>query len=301
MKRIYQHLAFAALSAILCLFLAIPADAQRGGGGGGHSGGGGGHYGGGGGHYSGGGSRFSGQRSGGTATAQRRTQSTGGTSYAQRSGSTSLARTHGVAVSGSRASVGYGHGGGYRGIGRHGGYFYSHGYYGSLYFPMLGLGFGYLPYGYYPFTWGGYPYYFSDGFYYQYNNDQYTVVDPPVGASINSLPSNAQSIVINGQQYYEDNGVYYTAITGADGSTTYQIAGKDGELNTSTNGAAAVVTPKVGDITTTLPPDSRKININGKVFYVSADGIYYQETTDSNNNKVYKIVGLESSDGPNNQ
>jgi hypothetical protein len=311
MKRIYQHFVFTALSAILCVFMALPANAQRGGGGRGFSGGGGGRsysggggrsYSGGGRSYSGGGRSYSssGRSYSGTRSAPQRSSGTvaqrgvSGSSYAARSTSSSLGRTHGVGLSGSSLAVrGYGHSG-YRGIGRRGGYFYSHGYYGSLYFPMLGLGFGYLPYGYYPFYWGGDPYYFSDGFYYQYNNDQYTVVEPPVGASINTLPSNAQSIVINGQQYYEENGVYYSPVTNPDGTVSYQISGKDGELNTNTSGATTVVTPKVGDMTTILPPDCRKININSKVYYVSGDGIYYQETTDSNNNKVYKIVGLEA-------
>jgi len=44
---------------------------------------------------------------------------------------------------------------------------------------------------------------YSDGLYYQQTNDQYTVVEPPVGAEIKSLPKDAQSIMINGEQYYE--------------------------------------------------------------------------------------------------
>ncbi len=142
------------------------------------------------------------------------------------------------------------------------------------------------------------PYYFSDGYYYQYNNDEYTVVDPPVGALIKTLPSNAKSIVINGQQYYELNGVYYLAVKMGNGVVQYEIAGKDGELNTDANGATSVV-PKIGDIVTKLPPDCRKVRLNGETVFVSEDGIYYQETRDGNNNKVYKIVGLES-DGADN-
>src|SRR5258707_15197992 len=58
MKRAYKYFAFTSLRILLCLFLAIPANAQHGGGG--HSGGGGGHggggfSGGGGGHVGGGG------------------------------------------------------------------------------------------------------------------------------------------------------------------------------------------------------------------------------------------------------
>lgn len=201
-------------------------------------------------------------------------------------------------VPGSVGGGFYGHGGGYRdyGWGRHGGYFYNGGFYGSLYYPWLGLGFGFLPYGYYSFYWGGYPYFYSDGLYYQYNNDQYTVVEPPVGAAINSMPSGAQSIVINGQQYYEKNGVYYQAITKDDGTVVYEIAGKDGVLNTDAKGADAVV-PKIGDVVSQLPPDCRKVKLNGQTFFVSVDGIYYQEMSDG---KSYKIVGLDA-DGATNQ
>jgi hypothetical protein len=309
MKRTYKFLTLTGLSAVMCLFLAMPAMAQHRGGGGG--GGGGGHSSGGGGGFSGGhsSSGFSGgSRSVGASPSRGSVGVRGGVSssrgFAARGGQRGFAST-GVAghrgfVRGSVGGGVYGHGGGYGryGWGSHGGYFYNRGFYGSLYYPWLGLGFGFLPYGYYSFYWGGNPYFYSDGLYYQYNNDQYTVVEPPVGAALTSLPSDASSIVINGQQYYEKNGVYYQAVTKDDGSVVYQIAGKDGQLNTSATGASSVV-PKVGDVVTQLPADCRKVKLNGVTYYVSADGIYYQETTDSNNNKTYKIVGLDG-DGPSN-
>ncbi len=334
MKRIYKYLTLTGLSAVLCLFLAIPASAQHGGhsgggGGGGHSGGGGGggHSGGGGfsgGGHSGGGFSGGGRSSGGfsghtggvspqhfngsprTSFAPQRGNVTSRSGFAQgQRGSAFRSNSFGASghrgyVNGSLGARVYGHGGnyGHYGWGRHGGYFYNHGFYGRFYYPWLGLSFGFLPYGYYPFYWDGFPYYYSDGLYYQYNNDQYTVVEPPVGASINTLPSGAQSIMINGQQYYEKNGVYYQAVTKDDGTVVYEIAGKDGELNTNATGADAVV-PKVGDIVTKLPPDCRKVKLNGLTYFVSVDGIYYQETKDSNNNTVYKIVGLDD-DAPSN-
>jgi hypothetical protein len=305
MKTISKYLTLTGLNAVLCLFIAVPAFAQhRGGGGGG--GGGGGHSGGGGGGFSGGGHSsvgFSG-RSGGVSSqhfsgSSRTAVSSQRGGFAGQRGGTFRANAAGVSghrgyVRGSVGAGVYGHGGNYGryGWGRHGGFYYNRGFYGSLYYPWLGLDFGFLPYGYYSFYWGGYPYYYSDGLYYQYDNDQYTVVEPPVGAAINTMPSGAQSIVINGQQYYEKNGVYYIAVTKDDGTVTYQIAGKDGELNTGATGASAV-TPKVGDIVNKLPADCRKVKLNGATYFVSVDGIYYQEIKDSNNNTVYKIVGLD--------
>jgi hypothetical protein len=179
-------------------------------------------------------------------------------------------------------------------------YHYNHGYFNSYYGPRLGFSVGFLPYGYYPFYFGDYQYFYSGGLFYQYNDNQYTVVEPPVGAEITSLPSNAQSIVINGQQYYEVNGVYYEPITKDDGTLSYQVAGKDGELNTDgdqqdDNNAPAG--PQIGDVVSQLPPNCRKININGDKLFLSQDGVYYKAQLDQDSNKVYKIVGLPEDDG----
>ncbi len=189
----------------------------------------------------------------------------------------------------SAPRVGYG---GY--WGNHNYYHYNRGYYGSYYLPRLGFSIGILPYGYYPFYYGDFQYYYSDGLFYQYDNNEYTVVEPPIGAEVKELPEKAQSIVINGQQYYELNGVYYQPVTKDDGTQVYQVAGKDGELNT---GGTQVQEdqpqgPQIGDIVGQLPPDCRKIKVNGEKLYVSPDGVYYQEQIDANNNKTYKVVGL---------
>ncbi len=207
-------------------------------------------------------------------------------------GANNVTGTRGYIGQGGRAAVGVGG----RGYGspywRDKGYYhYYHGYYNTYYTPRLGFGIGYLPYGYYSFYYDDYPYFYSDGLFYSYENNEYTVVEPPVGAEVNSLPSNAQSIVIDGQQYYEANGVYYIPITKDDGSVSYQVAGKDGELNTNGGNNDQQQLPQVGDIVNSLPPDCRKININNEKYFVSPDGYYYQEARDQNNNKVYKIVG----------
>ncbi len=299
MKKLFKYLIITSLN-ILFLALVMPANAQRGGGGGGgHSGGGGGHFSGGGGGFSGGSHSFSGASRGSFSPWSGVVQRSSGNSSRYNGGFRGNTRAGGVNgtrgyVRGTGAGV-YGHGGGsgHYGWGRHGGYFYNGGFYGSLYYPWLGFNCWYLPYGYDMFYWNDYPYYFSDGYYYQYNNDEYTVVEPPIGALIKTLPSDAKSIVINGQQYYELNGVYYLPMQMDGGKTEYQVAGKDGELNTDVNGATSI-TPKIGDMVTKLPQDCKKVKLNGNTFFVSEDGVYYQETKDQNNNTVYKIVGLES-------
>lgn len=190
-------------------------------------------------------------------------------------------------------AIGYGRGGYW---GNHGYYYYSHGYYGSYYYPRIGFTCGYLPYGYYPFYWGDYQYFYSDGLFYQYDNSSYTVVEPPIGAEIATLPEKAESIVINGQQYYELNGVYYQPYTKDDGTVVYMIAGKDGELNTTSvqDDQQQPQGPKMGDIVNQLPQDCRKIKVDGQKLWVSPDGVYYQEQVDANKNKTYKVVGLPS-------
>jgi len=203
--------------------------------------------------------------------------------------------TRGYVGQGGREAVGSG-GHGFYGSSawRNHGYHYYHGYYGTYYAPRLGFSIGFLPYGYYPFYYNDYEYFYSGGLFYSYNNNEYTVVEPPVGAEVNELPSNAQSIVINGVQYYEANGVYYEPITKDDGTTSYQVAGKDGELNTDQGQQVDQQLPQIGDIVDALPADCRKINLNGEKYYVSPDGYYYQEARDQNNKKVFKIIGTPS-------
>jgi hypothetical protein len=323
MKSINKILSTIALSGMLTLSLTLTASAQHdhpsGGGGGGHpSGGGGGAVS----RPSGGG--FSGHVStpqpsrpsySGHTVAQPRPNTTLGRPNfgSARSGASISTNPQGGHVIGGAQRVGvtssyrsyqgsvYGHnhpGTLYSGHGYMPGntyYHYNHGYYGTYYRPRLGFTIGVLPYGYYPFYWGDYEYFYSDGLFYQYNDSEYTVVEPPVGAEVTSLPSNAQSIVINGQQYYEVDGVYYKPVTKDDGTLVYEVAGKDGELNTDDNGDGsnmAPAPPQIGDVVPQLPQGSRKLNINGQVMYMSPDGAYYQAFTDQNGNTEYKIVGL---------
>jgi hypothetical protein len=199
-----------------------------------------------------------------------------------------------------RGGYGYGYRPHYYGA-RYFGYgFHNYrGYYNSYYLPRIGFSIGVLPFGYYPFYYGDYQYYYSDGLYYQQYNNEYTVVEPPIGAAVNALPSKAQPITINGEQYYESNGVYYRPVTKDDGTVVYEVAGKDGELNTDgsgSNGSYDEPQLQVGDIVKQLPDDCRKIKVNGEKLFVSPDGTYFQEQTDADNNKVYKVVGLSGED-----
>ncbi len=173
------------------------------------------------------------------------------------------------------------------------------GFRGGLFgYPAIGFRIGFLPYGYYPFYFGPDLYYYYGGtFYRPYDGGGYEVTTPPVGAAVPSLPKGAQSIVIDKQQYYEFNGVYYQEGVDDKGKKIYVVAGKDGVLNTNNNTADdQAPAPRVGDIVNQLPDGCRKVTLNDKKYFVSPDGIYYEEFKDSHNFKAYRIASIPSDD-----
>ncbi|MGI4806131.1 MAG: DUF6515 family protein [Janthinobacterium lividum] len=288
------------------------ADAQRGGGGGrggsggGRSFGGGGRsFGGGGGRsIGGGGARFNAVPPRGNFGAGNRIAA--GPRFAP-----------GRSYGGIRGGIGLNYRGNYGRPYAYGGGFYGGGYgaYYRGYFPRIGFYINTLPYGYYPFSYGGYPYYYNEGLFYQQYNDGYQVVAPPVGAEVPRLPRGAQDITIDGKQYFEKDGIYYLPIINEDGKKVYQVAGKDGVLNTDGNQDEqqhynepadqqngqyppqySNALPRVGDVVNSIPADSRKVKINGEKLFVSPDGVYYQED-DSSNTRIFKVVGVPSEDG----
>ena len=184
---------------------------------------------------------------------------------------------------------GIGAGWGYRGM-----YGPGMGFWG---YPNAGFFMGGLPIGYYPFYFGTNLYYYSGGAFYRPNDTGgYTAVDPPVGATIPKLPKNANSIVINGEQYYEYRGVYYTTTVNDKGETIYVVAGKDGVLNTYNAGDnTAPALPKVGDTTDKLPEGSRKITLNSVDYYTAPDGVYY-ETVTKDGKTTYRVASVPSED-----
>jgi len=259
MKRIYKCASGLLLTGLLSVLIISSASAQRHGGGGG----GGAHFGGGLGVHS-----VVGVRSG-------------------FNGRASAGFHGGLSV---RSGRGY-----FAGVGYHGGAFYRPGF-GYCGYPHIGFYLGVLPFGYYPFYWGSSLYYYYGGIFYSpYDNGGYQVTAPPIGAAVPTLPENASAIKIDGVQYFEANGVYYKVGTNDKGEKIYIVAGRDGVLNTGDNVTdpnASVAMPKVGDIVNTLPDDCRKVILNGKKYFVSPDGIYYEKVTDPSGNTAYRIASL---------
>lgn len=172
--------------------------------------------------------------------------------------------------------------------GFHGGFY--HGFYG---YPRIGFRTRVLPFGFYSFYWGPEHYYYYGGIFYLPYNGGYQVVVPPVGAVVLNLPDGAQSITIDGQLFYEFNGVYYKDGVDDKGKKVYVVAGKDGVLNTNNaddnDGIPAI---KVGDIVNQLPEGCRKISISDKTYFVSPFDVYYESFKDANNNKAYRVVSI---------
>jgi len=268
MKRIYKYAAGLFLTGMLAIMMIGTASAQRGSRGGG---------GGGGISYHGTSGMSGGVRSSGAG--ERTSAGRGSGSYG---------------VSAVRSGRGY-----FAGVGYRAGAFYrpGFGYYG---YPHIGFYLGFLPFGYYPFYWGAGLYYYYDGIFYSpYDNGGYQVITPPLGAAVPTLPQGATPIKIDGVQYYEASGVYYKATTDDKGKVMYVVAGRDGVLNTdgsATDPNAGVAMPKVGDMVNQLPDDCHKVILNGKRYFVSPDGIYYEKVTDPNGNTAYRIISLPEPD-----
>jgi len=195
---------------------------------------------------------------------------------------------HGGGVYTTRGGYGrgYGYGYGYRGYGL--GVFSPYGLY--PFYPTLGLRLGWLPFGYYPFYWDGYPYYYYNSVFYTRADDgEYEVVAPPIGAKVNSIPSSAQVVVINGNKYFESNGTYYQEQIDSNNQVSYLVVGTDGVLNQPST-PQTVYQPTIGDVVPQLPANSEEVYLNGQKLYQSPDHVYYQEITDGDK-KEYKIVG----------
>lgn len=178
--------------------------------------------------------------------------------------------------------------------------------------PAFGIRINVLPVGYYPFYIGANPYYYYEGVYYRpYSSGGYEVVKPPLGATVKRLPAGAKVTVIDGVKYYELGGTYYQEDINDKNKLRYKVVGTDGVLNTGTaagevendnskNGSTAVTDdskaatsptkqlPETGSKVDQLPQGSKAVIIKKEKYYLSPDGVYYQEVIDDS--KVRYVV-----------
>ena len=94
------------------------------------------------------------------------------------------------------------------------------------YGPSIGFRVNALPYGYFPFYFGSNDYYYYDNtFYRRYDDRNYEVVAPPIGAKLPQLPKNAKAVTIDGIRYYELGGTYYQETYNDKNQTLYEVVG----------------------------------------------------------------------------
>lgn len=155
-------------------------------------------------------------------------------------------------------------------------YGYSYGY-GSPY-RNYGYNYGYRPY-YRPpvfsfsyprvlIPFGGFNFYFSNGYYYRNWGGSYRVVMPPVGIRINVLPPGYRSYYYGNDPYYYYGGTYYRPY----------------------NNQFEVVEPPMGASVPELPTGAKVTVINGQKFY-ELNGTFYKEDIRENSELWYTVVG----------
>ena len=114
-------------------------------------------------------------------------------------------------------------------------------------------------------------YHYDQGVYYMPGNGGYTVVQAPVGATITTLPTNSQTVVVN----ETTNNYYY-------GGTYYEKSG----------GGYTVVAPTAGTVVENLPEGGEEVRL-GDVTYVKYGETYYQPIEQEGKN-MYEVVQIEA-------
>ena len=162
------------------------------------------------------------------------------------------------------------------------------------YGPTFGFRLSILPFGYSRVTVGSVPYFYNQGIFYRnYSSGGYEVVAPPLGATVSTLPPGAKSTTINGEQYYELGGTFYQQ----EDRNSYRVVGTDGVLNTYEEDQQNQpmddnAVPLTGSRFEQLPPDSKPVVINQQKYYMSPDGVYYQEVM-QDNKLLYEVAGSQ--------
>lgn len=113
-------------------------------------------------------------------------------------------------------------------------------------------------------------YHYDQGVFYAPSNGGYTVIQAPTGATVTTIPSNSQTIVIN----ETTNNYYY-------GGTYYE----------KSNTGYTVVPPVAGTIVENLPESTEEVKM-GDVTYMKAGDNYYQPTQ-QNGKDMYEVVMVQ--------
>ncbi len=113
-------------------------------------------------------------------------------------------------------------------------------------------------------------YHYDSGVYYTASSGGYTVVQAPVGATITTLPANAEPVVVN----ETTNNYYY-------GGTYYE----------KSDGGYTVVPPTAGTIVENLPEGAEEVKVGDQTYVKYGETYYLPVQKDGKN--VYEVVDVQ--------
>jgi len=117
---------------------------------------------------------------------------------------------------------------------------------------------------------GGYPYYYNDGFFYGHFGGYYEPLFPPIGIRIGVLPFGYTRVFIGLDPFYYYNGIFYR----------HNSDRKDYE----------VVDAPMGATVSSLPKGAKSVVLNGEKLY-ELNGTYFKEDRNYKGETVYTVVG----------
>lgn len=120
-------------------------------------------------------------------------------------------------------------------------------------------------------NFGGIHYRYQHGYFYRPYGSVFSVVVPPVGIHISTLPLGYRRVYVGPSLYYYYNGVFY--LPKAD--RRYEV-----------------VAPPLGADVDALPPGAKVTVIDGRKYY-ELNGTFYEELISSENQLYYKVVGTD--------
>ncbi len=146
-------------------------------------------------------------------------------------------------------------------------YYYRNGYNRRIYV-MYGPRYNYRPYNCISVSFGGYPYYYTDGIFYDYYSGYYQPIFPPFGVRISALPFGYNRLYVGLNPFYYYNGIFYREY-----ENNYEV-----------------VDAPMGATVYSLPSGAKSVVINGEKFY-ELNGTYFKEDRNSKGKVIYVVVG----------
>ena len=160
------------------------------------------------------------------------------------------------------------HTGGYRGVHPYYYHPYRPTYWGPRWHP-IGFFLNSLAADAFYFSLGGQGYYYDDGAYYQPSNGGYSVVPPPIGAVVSSLPDGYETTMVGNDTYYYYGGAFYI-----DNGQGYQV-----------------VAAPPGAVVTEIPVGAVQQQDDQGQTYLVYNNVYYQPISQDGQD-AYEVIQM---------